>query len=64
MALEFKSGDFGCGRGEVVDPVKVVMLVNVSSVMPYEMLQVWWKTLDVIEVEIGCPVKVEMVRGE
>ncbi|KAL4560629.1 hypothetical protein LXL04_032782 [Taraxacum kok-saghyz] len=62
MALEFKSGGFGCGRGEVVDPVKVVMLVNVSSVMSCEMLQVWWKTLDVIEVEIGCPVKVEMVR--
>ncbi|KAL4588630.1 hypothetical protein LXL04_001522 [Taraxacum kok-saghyz] len=25
MALEFKSGDFGCGRGEVVDPVKVLI---------------------------------------
>ena len=57
MALEFKSGDFGCDRGEVVDPVKVVMLVNGSNVMPCDMLQVW-------SIWFGFPGKVENQDGE
>ncbi|GKD18307.1 hypothetical protein Tco_1207465, partial [Tanacetum coccineum] len=57
-------------REEVVRPGEVEMVVNVSNRMPCYMLRVLCiikrveleKTLDVTEVEVGCPGKVEMVQ--
>ncbi|KAJ0586718.1 hypothetical protein HanIR_Chr04g0154941 [Helianthus annuus] len=47
MALEFKSVTLDLTRVRPSIPEKVVVLVNVSSVMPCEMLQVWWFVIQV-----------------
>ncbi|CAI9276170.1 unnamed protein product [Lactuca saligna] len=40
MALDFKSGGFGYGRGKIVNPEKVKMVMNVSNGMSSYMLKV------------------------
>lgn len=67
MALEFKSEGFGCGQGRVRRSVKSQdvservqrdAMLHVTGVANKSKGVKLKKTLDVIEVEVGCPRKV------